>query len=76
MRLGIRTDAQTRFEKDIFPWFSLAAILLCLDELEYLGKTELGDWKVNGLTYWINDVYQKHAQRTVHFDVPHINRLL
>jgi hypothetical protein len=36
MRLGIRTDAQTRFEKHIAPSFSLASILLCLDELEYL----------------------------------------
>ena len=46
MRLGMRTDAQTRFEKHIFPGRSLAAVLLCMDELAYLGKQELGNWSL------------------------------
>ncbi len=76
MRLGIRTDAQTRFEKHIAPSFSLASILLCLDELEYLWKQELGNRAIIGTQWWIAPQYEKALLRTVPFEPELINRTL
>lgn len=76
MRIGLRTDAQTRFEKHIAPSFSLASVLLCLDELNYLGRQELGNWSITGIQYWIAPTYEKALVRTVPFEPESINRLL
>jgi phenylalanyl-tRNA synthetase beta chain len=76
MRLGIRTDAQTRFEKHIAPSFSLASILLCLDELEFLGKKELGNWVMKWTSSRINPTHQKALTRQVPFELDQINRTL
>jgi len=37
-RLGLRTDAELRYEKNINPWWSLYCLLLFLDELNYYSK--------------------------------------
>jgi phenylalanyl-tRNA synthetase beta chain len=76
MRLGIRTDAQTRFEKHIAPSFSLASILLCLDELEFLWKKELGNWMMKWTFSRINQAFQKTLTRQLPFEFDQINRML
>lgn len=76
MRLGIRTDAQTRFEKHIAPSFSLASILLCLDELEYLGKQELGNRSLKWVYFWVAPAYEQLLTRSVPFEPAIINRTL
>lgn len=44
-RLGLRTDAELRFEKNINPVFSLYALLLFLDELKFYAK-DLGSYEI------------------------------
>jgi phenylalanyl-tRNA synthetase beta subunit len=41
MRIGLRTEAQTRFEKNIAPLATTMALLLCMDELQYFGEALL-----------------------------------
>ena len=52
-RLGLRTDAELRYEKSINPLRSLHCLLLFLDELKYY-KKDLGDFEIGGLSYYIN----------------------
>ena len=47
-RLGLRTDAELRFEKNINPEWSLYSLLLFLDELKYYSIT-LGNYEVSGV---------------------------
>lgn len=47
-RLGLRTDAELRFEKNINPEWSLYSLLLFLDELKYYSIT-LGSYEVSGV---------------------------
>jgi len=51
LRLGLRTDAELRFEKWINPLWSLYVLLLFLDELKYFKKT-LWDFNIQGLNYY------------------------
>lgn len=51
-RLGLRTDAELRFEKNINPEWSLYSLLLFLDELKYYTKT-LGNYEIGGVGYFI-----------------------
>ena len=51
-RLGLRTDAELRFEKNINPDWSLYSLLLFLDELKYYAKT-LGNYEIGGVGYFI-----------------------
>ena len=51
-RLGLRTDAELRFEKNINPEWSLYSLLLFLDELKYYAKT-LGNYEIGGVGYFI-----------------------
>ena len=51
-RLGLRTDAELRYEKTISPIYSLYVLLLLLDELKYFAK-DLGKYTIGGLDYYI-----------------------
>lgn len=53
-RLALRTDAETRYEKNINPLFSLYALILFLDELKLFSKT-LWNYIIWGLNYYISD---------------------
>lgn len=53
-RLGLRTDAELRFEKHINPIFSLFAFIFFLEEAKY-NATDLGTMAVNGISYHIGD---------------------
>lgn len=48
--MGLRTDAELRFEKNINPVFSLLALILFLDDLNYYAKS-LGTYTIAGLNY-------------------------
>jgi len=52
-RLGLRTDAELRFEKNINPRYTLFCLILFLDELQYY-KKDLGNYNIGGLSYYIN----------------------
>ncbi len=52
-RLGLRTDAELRYEKNINPLRSLHCLLLFLDELKFYAK-DLGSFEIGGLSYFVN----------------------
>lgn len=52
-RLGLRTDAELRYEKNINPLRSLHCLLLFLDELKYY-KKDLGSFEIGWLSYYIS----------------------
>lgn len=52
-RLGLRTEAELRFEKNIAPAFSLYALLLFLEELKFYAKG-LGSYEISGIASYIN----------------------
>ena len=52
-RLGLRTDAELRYEKNINPLRSLHCLLLFLDALKFYAK-DLGSFEIGGLSYYIN----------------------
>lgn len=52
-RLGLRTEAELRFEKNISPAFSLYALLLFLEELKFYAK-DLGHYEISGIASYIN----------------------
>ena len=51
-RLGLRTDAELRFEKHINPIFSLFSFIFFLEESKYYAS-DLGKNDVNGISYHI-----------------------
>lgn len=51
-RLGLRTDAELRFEKNINSEWSLYTLLLFLDEMKYYAKT-LGNYEISGVGYYV-----------------------
>lgn len=51
-RLGLRTDAELRFEKNIAPAGSMYALLHFLDQLK-LNTTDLGETKVTGSQMYV-----------------------
>lgn len=53
-RLGLRTDAELRYEKTISPLYSLYTLLLMLDELKYFSK-DLGKYTIWWLDYYIKE---------------------
>lgn len=67
MRLGLRTDAELRFEKNINPIYSLYVLLLFLDELKFYQKG-LGNFTVSGLGYFINAHLDIHKKPRIPFD--------
>lgn len=67
-RLGLRTDAELRFEKNINPRYSLFCLTLFLDELNYY-KKDLGNFNIGGLSYYINDKIQSESKKTITVDM-------
>lgn len=65
-RLGLRTDAELRFEKNINPRYTLFCLILFLDELNYY-KKDLGDFDIWWLSYYINPKIE--AQNSKHIEV-------
>lgn len=53
-RLGIRTDAEMRFEKNISPIYSLYVFMIFLDELKYF-KKDLGNYNISWLDYYYDN---------------------
>lgn len=51
-RLGLRTDAELRFEKNINPEYSLYVLLLLLDEMKFYIKG-FHDEQISGLSYYL-----------------------
>lgn len=67
VRLGLRTDAELRYEKNINPLFSLNMLILFLDQLEVY-KRDLGNYENNGLDYYISDNLDLNNNKTVSLD--------
>ncbi|MEI6425914.1 MAG: phenylalanine--tRNA ligase subunit beta [Candidatus Absconditabacteria bacterium] len=53
VRLGLRTDAELRYEKHINPRWSAACLLLFMEELKYYAK-DLGTFEQRGIAYYIS----------------------
>jgi hypothetical protein len=75
MRLGLRTDAQVRFEKEINPLYSLHASMMLIDELKYFGKS-LGAYTLNGMSWWVNDSAQIHVTQSISLDTLAVEKML
>lgn len=56
-RLGLRTDAELRYEKHINPLFSLYAFIFFLEEIKYFA-TDLGQYTLTGISYHVGDTLQ------------------
>ncbi len=54
VRLGLRTDAELRFEKEINPLYSLQVLHFFLDQLTFY-KKDLGNFELKGLRYYVKD---------------------
>jgi len=67
-RLGLRTDAELRFEKNINPRYTLFCLILFLDDLNYY-KKDLGNFEIGGLSYYINDAIKKEKWKKIDIDV-------
>ncbi|MFA7298777.1 MAG: phenylalanine--tRNA ligase subunit beta [Candidatus Absconditabacterales bacterium] len=65
-RLGLRTDAELRFEKNINPRYTLFCLILFLDDLNYY-KKDLGNFEIGGLSYYISSKLE--AQSSKHIEV-------
>ena len=63
-RLGLRTDAELRFEKNIAPSYSLYCLLLFLEELKYYAK-DLGNYEISGIASYINPEINPIARKTI-----------
>ena len=53
VRLGLRTDAELRYEKHINPRWSVACLLLFVEELKYYLK-DLGTFEQGGIASYID----------------------
>lgn len=67
-RLGLRTDAELRFEKNINPRYTLFCLILFLDELNYY-KKDLGDFEIGWLSYYINEAIQTEKNKKINIDI-------
>lgn len=63
-RLGLRTEAELRFEKNINPEFSLYALILFLDELKFYSK-DLGNYEIWGLNYTLSPNLNPHEKKYI-----------
>lgn len=63
-RLGLRTDAELRFEKNISPAFSLYALLLFLEELKFYAK-DLGHYEIAGIASYIKPELNPLAKKQI-----------
>lgn len=67
-RLGLRTDAELRFEKNINPRYTLFCLILFLDELKYYQK-DLGDFTIGWLSYYINPKLDAWSEKRIQVDI-------
>lgn len=67
-RLGLRTDAELRFEKNINPRYTLFCLILFLDELNYY-KKDLGNFEIGWLSYYINPTVKAWSIKTIDVDI-------
>ncbi|MFZ2718698.1 MAG: phenylalanine--tRNA ligase subunit beta [Candidatus Absconditicoccaceae bacterium] len=67
-RLGLRTDAELRYEKNINPLFSLYCLILFLDELKYYSK-DLGSFEIGGLDYYVSKEVKSDAKKEKEVDI-------
>lgn len=61
-RLGLRTDAELRYEKNINPLFSLYCLILFLDELKYYSK-DLWSFDMWWLDYYISNKLKEKSKK-------------
>ncbi len=72
LRLGLRTDAQVRFEKSPNPNFSAYALILFLDLLKAYQK-DLGGYELNGLNRYLGDF---NPEKIIDYPREDINKIL
>ncbi len=66
-RLGLRTDAELRYEKNINPRYTLFCLILFLDDVNYY-KKDLGNFEIGWLSYYINEKINKESKKTITID--------
>lgn len=67
VRLGLRTDAELRYEKNINPLFSLNMLVIFLDQLGVY-KKDLGNYTINGIDYYISDSVNLQNNKSIVLD--------
>ena len=67
VRLGLRTDAELRYEKNINPSFSLFALILFLDLLKYYQK-DLWDYTIWWLSYFSKTKNVNYIQKNININ--------
>ncbi len=72
-RLGLRTDAELRYEKNINPWWSMYCLLLFLDELKYY-KKDLGNFEIWGLASYVKSDLSEPKNKEIDIDLDHIEK--
>ncbi|HRX63834.1 MAG TPA: phenylalanine--tRNA ligase subunit beta [Candidatus Absconditabacterales bacterium] len=75
VRLGLRTDAELRYEKNINPVFSLYVFLLFLDLLDFY-KKDLGKFEIGGLSYTKNMENIGYVQNNIELDFAHMEKFI
>lgn len=74
-RLGLRTDAELRYEKNINPWWSMYCLLLFLDELKYYNK-DLWSFEIWGISYYVKDNLKEPKNKEINVDLNHIEKTI
>lgn len=67
-RLGLRTDAELRFEKNINPRRTLFCLILFLDDLNYY-KKDLETFDIGWLSYYISPKLKAISDKEIEVDV-------
>ncbi len=67
VRLGLRTDAELRFEKEINPLYSLQVLHFFLDQLTFY-KKDLGNFELKGLNYYVKNSVWNTAGTNISID--------
>jgi len=67
VRLGLRTDAELRYEKNISPSFSQYVFILFLDLLKYYSK-DLWDYEIWGISHFVKNGSLSYFQNVVSID--------
>lgn len=74
-RLGLRTDAELRYEKNINPRRTLFCLILFLDELHYYQK-DLGEFSLAGISYYINDNIAIQKNKMIEITIPTMEQFI
>lgn len=72
-RLGLRTDAELRYEKNINPWWSMYCLLLFLDELNYY-KKDLWNFEIWGVSAYVKADLQEQKNKGINIDLDNIEK--